>query len=289
MSLTCPLDGHRLQPKQRHGWLLACPHCGLEASTLEPAIASRARSDVIVEDVRQSGLDAVRRENAQRLLKAISQAGGAGRLLDVGSGPGFFLDEARRCGFDVTGVEPDSVMAEKSRKSGMHVEHGFFPQALPAESQFDVIVLNDVLEHIPQLEGAFEGFHQHLAEGGLLVLNSPDRNGVLYRLARNLDRMGLTSFLARMWQVGLPSPHVWYFTRQQLRELCEARGFSFIANVALLTLSRTGLYDRVSYVRTQGRFLNMVVFALLWAWVPLMRYLPSDIAAVIVRKGATPH
>lgn len=285
-SVRCPIDDHVMQ-HARHDWLLHCPHCGLERSTLEPDIESDALSHGIEERSRQIGLDVVRTINADRLLRVIAQQASGTRLLDVGSGPGFFLALAKRSGFDATGVEPDRRMADNSRASGLKVHSGFFPRVLPDGAVFDIIVLNDVLEHIPDLDGVFAGFHKHLADDGLLILNCPDRNGILYRIATWLDRFGVRGPYNRMWQLGLPSPHVWYFTREQLRKLCEARGFNFVSNVHLLTLSRKGLMDRISYVKGQNKFYNLLVYALMWSFVPILQFFPSDIGAVAVRKKSS--
>jgi SAM-dependent methyltransferase len=282
-SERCPIDDH-VMLRARHDWLLCCPHCGLERSTLEPDIESGALSHGIEEQSRQAGLDAVRTINADRLLSVIARYASGSRLLDVGSGPGFFLALAERSGFDATGVEPDRRMADNSRASEMRVYSGFFPGVLPDDAMFDVIVLNDVLEHIPDLDGVFAGFQKHLADDGLLILNCPDRNGILYRIATWLDRLGVRGPYNRMWQMGLPSPHVWYFTRQQLREISEARGFSFVSNVHLVTLSRKGLLDRISYVKNQSKSYNFLVYALIWSIVPILRFFPSDVGAIAARK-----
>jgi hypothetical protein len=58
---------------------------------LEPDIESGALSHGIEEQSRQAGLDAVRTINADRLLSVIARYASGSRLLDVGSGPGFFL------------------------------------------------------------------------------------------------------------------------------------------------------------------------------------------------------
>lgn len=283
-AIRCPLDSAILR-RTRHEWQLVCPRCGLEASTLEPVIVSADQSHELAEDERRGGLHHVRTENGRRLLNAISHTTSGRRLLDVGSGPGFFLRLASAAGYAVSGVEPDRQMARQASSEGFTVHSGFFPDALPHGAEFDVIILNDVLEHIPDLDLVFAGFRQHLSDCGLLVLNSPDRNGVIFRLAKLLDRIGISTPFERMWQKGLPSPHVWYFTRQQLRELSERHGFDWVTDVDLITLSREGLFERISYVKGQGRIFNFAVFFVMWLLTPVLSLFPSDIGAVIMRKN----
>lgn len=279
----CPIHREPLK-KCKYDWLFSCEICGLEASTLLPNISSGHLSGELSEGDRESGLNSIRIENGNRILDALARETTGRKLLDVGSGPGFFLTLATERLFDAVGLEPDHAIASICQASGQRVREGFFPEALSENEVFDLITLNDVLEHIPDLSKAFKGFNDHLYVGGLLLLNCPDRNGVIYRIAKLLDKMGFSPPFFRMWQLGLPSPHVWYFTRSELRVMAEERGFEFVRYVDLKTLSRTSLYDRVSYVKGQSKLFNVFAFAVMWLLVPLLRLLSSDLGAVIVRK-----
>lgn len=279
----CPIHREPLI-KGKYDWLFSCNKCGLEASTLLPDISSGHLSGELSESDRESGLNSVRVENGNRILDALAGETTGRKLLDVGSGPGFFLTLATEHRFDAVGLEPDHATASICMASGQRVREGFFPEALSENELFDVIALNDVLEHIPDLSKAFRGFYEHLYVGGLLLLNCPDRNGVIYRTAKLLDKLGFSPPFFRMWQLGLPSPHVWYFTRSELRVIAEERGFEFVRYVDLKTLSRTALYERVSYVKGQSTLFNVLTFVVMWLLVPLLRLLPSDLGAVIVRK-----
>lgn len=282
-GMFCPLDGMLMQPA-RYTWLYSCPACGLEGSTLTPSISSGERSAELDEVGRQEGLRSIRTANGQKILDEIQDVIKTGTLLDVGSGPGFFLSLAKERGFDVSGVEPDLKMAGVGLKQGYTVYAGFFPEAVP-DLKFDVIVLNDVLEHIPDLVSVFAGFRSCLVEGGTLVLNCPNRLGLFYRAAKIIDRLGVGGPLRRMWQIGLPSPHIWYFTVAQLRELGEKEGFIFMKEVKLETLSRKGLYERVTYVKGQSRIFNFIIFSLIWCILPLIKLLPSDLGVVVFKKS----
>jgi 2-polyprenyl-3-methyl-5-hydroxy-6-metoxy-1,4-benzoquinol methylase len=72
-----------------------------------------------------------------------------GRLLEIGCAGGFFLDEARKAGFDVVGAELNPEMAAIARdKLSLTVHEGMFETLGFAPESFDVIVAQDVLEHI---------------------------------------------------------------------------------------------------------------------------------------------
>src|SRR5262249_60847293 len=72
-----------------------------------------------------------------------------GKLLELGCAYGFFLMEAARY-FDVAGIEPAADAAESGRRAGLNVLCGTADTAnLQRIGQVDVVVLLDVIEHLP--------------------------------------------------------------------------------------------------------------------------------------------
>ena len=164
------------------------------------------------------------------------------------------------------------------------MRQGYFPQALSTDERFDAIVFNDVLEHIPAVDEALSACFRHLEPGGLLCLNCPDRNGLFFRTADVLDRIGICGPYERLWQKGLPSPHVWYFTSRDLARACVRHGFEKVAQVRLETIDLDGLWARIRYVRGQSLAMSMASYLFALGSYPLSRLLPADSIALILRK-----
>ena len=225
------------------------------------------------------------------MLRAIGGITGrhSGLLLDVGCGHGMFLTDAEQAGYEVYGVEPDAnVVQVANRVGGAKVAHGYFPDAIDRAMRFDVITFNDVLEHMPQPDSAVAAAAQLLKPGGVLVLNCPSRSGLFYQMASALDRLGWGSPFQRMWQCGLPSPHLWYFTPHDLIALGSAASLRVVGSLRLRTLSTEGLKDRVGYVNNQPEILTALSIAAAWALIPLSRVAPADVVAVLLRKPELP-
>ncbi len=280
----CPICGGRAAA-WRHDWLARCPDCGVLSSNLGIAIPSEAGGTLVDEALREAGLDSLRRRNNARLLARLKGLNrGCGRLLDVGSGPGFLLSQARDLGFEVEGVEPDANIIAAARARGAVVRHGFFPAVLVAGERFDAIVFNDVLEHIPDLDGALDAAARHLAPGGVLCLNCPDRRGLYFAVADLLDRLGLRGPYDRLWQKGLPSPHVWYFTPADLERAARRRGLEPAGQDRLDTVGLAGLWARIRAVRAQPLWLSAAAYAFALASWPISRLAPADAVACFFRK-----
>ena len=171
------------------------------------------------------------------------------RILDVGSAYGWFLEEAIAAGAIAVGIEPDARVASHSTED---VRVGVFPAVLSAEERFDIIAFNDVLEHLPDPPGAISVCHEHLHPRGLLSINIPTADGVAFRLACGLAQAGIGSPYRRLWQYGLPSPHLHYFSTKALTTLVEDRGFRIIRIRPLYSLKRQGLWQRLRMVDRPG-------------------------------------
>jgi SAM-dependent methyltransferase len=271
----------------RHAWSFACPACGYLASDLTSRIDDATSSDVLDQKKRELALASLRRRNFERILDRIDSMTAPGRrsLLEVGCAHGWFLDAAAKRDYDVRGIEPDAPIGALASGKGHDVTAGFFPDALPPGVRFDVIVFNDVLEHLPDPRTALAACLRHLGPGGLLVLNLPSSHGALFRLAALLDRIGFSGPFERMWQKGFPSPHLSYFHPDALTRLARREGFVEIYRGELDTLQRRGLWQRMRLDRRS----SLPGAALAWlgvtALMPLSGVLASDIALQIYKPA----
>jgi 2-polyprenyl-3-methyl-5-hydroxy-6-metoxy-1,4-benzoquinol methylase len=97
-----------------------------------------------------------------------------GRLLEVGSGRGAILEEYRDLGWEVVGVEPGSRGVQLARAAGLDVRLGDLQsQEFPAHD-FDAVVLNHVLEHIPDPRSALVELQRVLQPHGWLLVRVPN-------------------------------------------------------------------------------------------------------------------
>jgi SAM-dependent methyltransferase len=280
----CQVCGGELRP-YRHAWLKRCVRCSVLNADFEVAIPDTPGAQDIDQAMREDGLGAVRDRNNACLLRdlaALTPPGG--RLLDVGCGPGFLLRAASARGFLTEGVEPDADVAPAAGALA-RVRHGYFPQVLGEDDRYDAIVFNDVLEHIPDLTGTLAAAHAHLEAGGVLALNCPDRRGLFFRVAALADRLGLSGAYDRMWQRGLPSPHLWYFTPANLTQAAAKAGFTPVGQLRLDTVALKGLWARIRCVRDQPLLVSMAAYAFAVLTWPVARIAPADAVVCFFRKG----
>ena len=263
-------------------WHLVCPNCGYEASTLQASIPTDPTVGQLDEDLRAAALQSLRRRNFQRLLESVTAQVSGGSLLDVGSAHGWFLELASAT-YSVTGIEPDRRTVDSLADMPWPVIRGYFPGDVPPGRRFDVITFNDTLEHIADIRGALEACRKSLNTDGVLALALPSTSGAIYRTSKLLCRLGVRSPFARMWQKGLPSPHLHYIRLSNLRMLLSSCGFEVAEAGALRSISVEGLRERIAFTGGVGAIAQWLYFMGFVAATPLLRALPSDAIYVIAR------
>ena len=140
------------------------------------------------------------------------------KLLDIGSGPGFFLKTAQDKGWNVKGIEPSQRAAAHARGLGIDVVEGFFgPDTAAALGQFDVINLTNVLEHVPEPIAILEAARRILRTGGVICVNVPNDFSPLQVAAAATRGTG-------EWWIA-PPHHLNYFDFATLTNLLERLRF----------------------------------------------------------------
>ncbi len=115
-------------------------------------------------------------EVSYRSLETIEKDGrmpSNGRLLDVGSGYGFFLEKARDRGWAVRGVEPCVHARDYAMKSGLQVDLGVLLEQKYPDCSFDVVTMFYVLEHVREPLSYLKEAYRILKPEGLLLIRVP--------------------------------------------------------------------------------------------------------------------
>ncbi len=153
----------------------------------------------------------LRREFA-RTVKFIRQYRPSGRLLDVGCAYGFLLEEARPF-YDVSGIEIAEDAADFCRRRGLRVLTGVADASTLAQlGAMDVIVLLDVIEHLPDPQMTMTLCLRRLNPGGILVITTGDFASLYACLA------------GPHWRLMTPPQHLWFYTPESLRRMGRSLG-----------------------------------------------------------------
>jgi 2-polyprenyl-3-methyl-5-hydroxy-6-metoxy-1,4-benzoquinol methylase len=99
------------------------------------------------------------------------------RVLDVGCGFGESLGYHRARGCDAHGVEADRNILRVAQRHGLNVKVGLFDASNYEPASFDVVTLDQVIEHVAEPLAVLQGVHRVLKPGGMAVLSTPNADG----------------------------------------------------------------------------------------------------------------
>ena len=123
------------------------------------------------------------RETFRRRLELVQGHVGKGRLLDVGAGFGFLADAARKQFGERWVVEMSDAAARKVDPAHRVVVGRFENLDLP-ERYFDVVSMQDCLEHLPEPAVALRKIRSLLRPGGAFLAVTPDVRSWVARVQR---------------------------------------------------------------------------------------------------------
>ena len=176
--------------------------------------------------------------------------GGQGRLLDVGCGYGWFLDAARRSGWQVAGVELSRESVDfATRRLRLDVALGAI-ETLPRPARpYDAVALWHSLEHMRDPRRTLDWIRAALRPGGVALIAVPNVE------SRGLRRRGP----GWIW-LQQPYVHLWHFSARALGRLLEQAGFRPLATQTRDTWDAQYLYDGLLAPRLEGRYFHKLAF-----------------------------
>lgn len=282
---VCPIcDAEEIYSGQRK-WHYICKKCKYEFSNLSPVINKLSSKNQLNEIKRLKALKKTRSVNFKLIHKTLQKYRPIGsNLLDIGAAHGWFLDEVEKS-YVTSGIEPDIDFIQALKDSKHEIKIGFFPDVLSADEIFDIIVFNDVLEHIPDTNNVLSACHKHLSNDGILLINCPSSGGIFYLLSKVTSIFGITVLFDRMWQNNLPSPHLHYFNTKNLSFALNKNNFTVLETGFLNTIHMEGLYSRICYAGNIPIIFRIIIYLLVAVGIPVLKIMPKDIVYIVARKA----
>jgi SAM-dependent methyltransferase len=119
-----------------------------------------------------------RPENLRNARFALKR--GYKNILDVGCGSGFALDTAKKAGLETFGIELSASAAKEARGRG-HTVFNVLLQDMDKrhKGRFDMISLNQVVEHVPDPVGLISQCVPFLSSRGVISIAVPSAEGIL--------------------------------------------------------------------------------------------------------------
>ena len=132
------------------------------------------------------------------------------KLLDIGCDRGYFIDQARRFGYDCTGIELSETARGYTSLIGLDIQ-----QDIDSLNQkFDVAVMWHVLEHLPEPIEFLTKLREQLSDDSYLFIRVPAFDSWSRKL------------FGKYWIWFQPRNHYFHYTWQSLEILLQSAGYS---------------------------------------------------------------
>lgn len=206
------------------------------ASVSVQHLNSKSTSESLAEVLRQEAKFPNATIDAERIAANLKALGAGSRFLDAGAGCGFFSKAAAARGFNVTAIE----LNEKSRDvfklmNSFDALNLAFDDSFSAEyaGKFDVVLLTQVLEHIPMDSKPVENIHRLLSPNGICAIAVPHFTSSISVLQGRKDM-----FIC-------PPEHLNFFTIRGLDALFRANRFSAIKHETISRFDKAKVYAKI--------------------------------------------
>lgn len=207
---SCLSDNIKVLKGYEDFHLYRCQNCHLAFSNLIPEEDLLSR--VYDQYGRNDYLSPITVQRYRDLLTEFESFRQNNKLLDIGCGNGFFLDEALKSGWKACGTEYADKAIKINEDKGIKMFRGDLSSIDFGDLKFDVITSFEVLEHLPDPASHLKKLTGLLRKGGLLYLTTPNFDSLNRRLLKN------------KWNVISYPEHLCYFNKKSLNHLMEKSG-----------------------------------------------------------------
>jgi 2-polyprenyl-3-methyl-5-hydroxy-6-metoxy-1,4-benzoquinol methylase len=143
-------------------------------------------------------------EQARRFADAMCQRlalDGDSLVIEIGSNDGYMLRHFQAAGVPVLGIEPAAQAAAAANEAGVPTEAGYFCAETAMEiavrhGRADLVVANNVLQHVPDLFDFAAGFAGILRPNGIMVLTVPHLLSLVQRVQFDAFRHDAYAYLS---------------------------------------------------------------------------------------------
>jgi 2-polyprenyl-3-methyl-5-hydroxy-6-metoxy-1,4-benzoquinol methylase len=206
--------------------IFKCNDCSFHFTQNMPspaAIGPYYKSDVYIShsDTKEGLVNRIYHSAREMMLRKkrnlIQQLTSGKKLLDIGSGTGYFLNSMKQNGYEVTGVEIDEAARNATLKNfGIKVN----PPATLLEGKLkekvDVITLWHVMEHLHDMDGYMQSMHDLLKPEGYLLIAVPNYT--------SFD----AQYYGKYWAAYDVPRHLWHFSPKTIAKLAYKNNFELI-------------------------------------------------------------
>ena len=199
---------------------MKCSICHLISTLPRPAFSEMlqryADDRATVHATSLVGDETSKRWQARHTLSIIKNHKRHGSILEIGAGAGYFLDEARRQGYEVYGIEVNRIEADFiNRVLGIVCDTQPLDKSSFEGKTFDIVYHCNVLSHFYNPVAEFHRAREKMNDGGLIVFETGNLGDVAKRYYHLFSTFECPD-------------HLYFFGEKSLIRLLQSTGFELV-------------------------------------------------------------
>jgi 2-polyprenyl-3-methyl-5-hydroxy-6-metoxy-1,4-benzoquinol methylase len=186
-------------------------------------------------------------------------------MLDFGCGNGSLMKRYRSLGFNCEGYDVDDRSLKYVRDLGFKTYSGSIC-SIPAQKKFDVIILNQVLEHMHKPYDTLKFLKDRLKSDGELIISVPNKSCIDFHLLKD------------SWSCFQAPTHIVHFNKNALSILLSNLGFTITKirySTSLGTIKKSYIRSNLKKLfRNKGISVNTLLVATTFIMTSLLSLIP---------------
>lgn len=154
--------------------------------------------------------------HSRHTLARINTYKTTGKILEIGAGGGFFLQQACQAGFEPYALELNPTQANFIRNNGIPCEQQPLSASSFGQTKFDIIYHNDVISHFHDPHSVFACMHEKLNKDGIVVFETGN--------IADIEAKQYKKFTAFQYP-----DHLFFFGESTLKQLLADNKFNVLA------------------------------------------------------------
>lgn len=128
------------------------------------------------------------------------------KILEVGCGLGYLTYAIAKKGYDITGLDisNDAIQNAIKKYGNNYLAEDLFEHSEKNKERYNVIIMTEVIEHVPNIMGFMKALDRLLSPGGTIILTTPNKSS----FNKNM-----------LWDTELPPIHLYWLSENSIIQI----------------------------------------------------------------------